>query len=127
MRITVTGSLADRGRLAHHVGEQSQFADQRAGTDGDFIAVGESAGIETDRTFLHDIAAVGEFAGIKQNRTALQLLGFGADRQNAQGLSVERREDRHLLEKGNVVVEAHIIPFIPARSRSKNGVLSERL
>ena len=82
-------------------------ADQCAGADDDLVAFRQGAGLQEQRTFLQEIAAIGELAGIEQHGAVRQLLGFRADSEDAQCLLVERREDRHLFEEGDVVIEAH--------------------
>ena len=89
------------------IGKQRQLADQRAGTNRDFAALGERARLENQRALLHDIAAIGELAGIEQHRTALQSPRFSADSQNTQRLLAERRQRRHPFEKRDVLFNAH--------------------
>ncbi len=73
MRITTVGSFAIAVAATHRVGEQRQFAHQRAGAGGDLLAFEQRVRLQQQRAFLHDIAAIGEFAGVEQHRAALQI------------------------------------------------------
>ena len=125
MRITTVGSFAIA--VAGHTVSVSSASSPTSvpGPAMNCLPSQRRARLQQQRAFLHDIAAIGEFAGVEQHRAAWQVLGFRADREDAQRLLAEHREGGHLLEEGDVVFEGHgsilvSLRVIASEDRSRN-------